>query len=173
MGNEGRLVWTIGYGGRTSGDFLGDCQAYGITHVLDVRTHPHSFRWPEFSAGLLGVWLPREGIEYVYMGGGFGGRPEKGVGCRVADIQQATDSKAYAQRPAFRRTLLEFRQLMESPEVVPVLMCAERHPQECHRARLLAPALAAEGFLVRHIRADGTDVDQDELPLPHQARGLF
>jgi uncharacterized protein (DUF488 family) len=41
------------------------------------------------------------------------------------------------------------------------LLCAEEHPENCHRARVIAPALEEMGVQVVHLLHDGT-------ALPHQ-----
>jgi len=155
------LVWTIGYGGRRAPELVADLQDYRVTHLVDVRSSPHSLWHPEFTIGLMVTWLPREGIEYLHLGRGFGGR--------VAP--QFLVPEAYPQRPAFEESLTALQEILDAGGT-PCLMCAERHPQECHRARLVAPALIDRGIEVRHILADGTDATQDELPWPHQQRTL-
>lgn len=159
----GNVIFTIGYGGRSAGELLEDLRVYEITHLIDVRSHPQSNWYPEFSAGLLTVWLPREGIEYIWLGDSLGGK---------VDPEVKNDPKLYRSRPSFRPGFERVTGLITDGHV-PVLMCAERRPAACHRSKLLAPAFEAAGFSVVHILEDGQPVDHADLPATPEVRKLF
>jgi len=48
------------------------------------------------------------------------------------------------------------------------LVCAEKNPTDCHRARLIGPALVARGVPYRHLLHDGRLVPHEELAAASQ-----
>lgn len=142
-------VLTIGYGGCTAGQILRDLQAQGATHLVDVRTTPSSRRHPDFDSAVMHGWLRQAGVQYVYLGDGFGGHPPG-----VARAGGRPIAASWENRPAVRQALAAVTALAEA--AVPVLMCAERDPDECHRSWVVAPLLERFGIEVWHILGDGT-----------------
>jgi uncharacterized protein (DUF488 family) len=60
-------VWTIGYQGRTIGDFLAVLTGAGVELLVDIRSKPVS-RKPGFSRTTLERHLAGHGIEYLHLG---------------------------------------------------------------------------------------------------------
>jgi uncharacterized protein (DUF488 family) len=95
-------------------------------------------------------WLPEAGIAYVFLG--------KELGARSEDPSCYENGKVQYHRLAatdlFRRGLERVRE--GTKHYTLALMCAEKEPLECHRTILVARHVAAMGFDVQHIHADGT-----------------
>lgn len=66
----------------------------------------------------------------------------------------------FRETPEFRRGVERLLAAAEHPDRRLVLMCACKRPHNCHRSRLVAPALVAGGAAVLHLDADETIKDQ-------------
>lgn len=135
-------------------EFLALLRGCGIRMLVDVRRHPVSTRYPHFRRDALARALRRAGIRYLHLGEALGGFREGGF-------------EAYMATPAFAGGLrtLEFT----AGRAPTAIMCAERHPAQCHR-RFIASALSQRGWEVIHaIEPDQTwspgDANAPELPL--------
>jgi uncharacterized protein (DUF488 family) len=152
-------VLTIGHSNHPIERFIGLLQAQGVTVLADVRSIPASRFAPQFRQAALKAALNAAGIGYVWLGGGLGGKPKDKTLWRdgVPDFQRIAAS------PAFRADLGQLLAVIARERVA--LMCAERAPEDCHRARLVAPELDRAGLTVAHILADGS-------VLPHRSFAL-
>lgn len=150
---------TIGHSNHPIERFLGLLQGQGVTVLADVRSIPQSRFAPQFRQAALRASLNQAGIGYVWLGEGLGGKPKDKSLWRdgVPDFQRMAAS------PAFRAGLEQLKALMAEQRVA--IMCAEREPKDCHRARLVAPELAREGLDIGHILVDGS-------VLPHRSFAL-
>ena len=135
-------------------EFLALLRAYSIRMVVDVRRHPVSTRYPHFSREALARALRRAGIRYLHLGDDLGGFRTGGF-------------EAYMATAAFAAGLrtLEFT----AARAPTAIMCAERHPAQCHR-RFIALALGQRGWEVIHAIEPGQtwspgDPSAPELPL--------
>jgi uncharacterized protein (DUF488 family) len=146
---------TIGHSNHPIERFLALVKDAGVTAIADVRSQPVSRRYPWFSAGRLGLELAREGIAYLPMGEGLGGRPRDPSLLRDG----IADYEAMAKTPAFRAGIAQL--VTESKRFRVCVMCAEREPLDCHRCLLIAPAL--QGLALGHILADGSIVGHDVI----------
>ena len=131
---EGLIIWTIGYSGRTKEAFLKLLEDYGIEIVVDVRHFPTS-KNPDFRREALEVWLPENGIRYVWLGDLLGGYRRGGY-------------ERYMGTPAFREGIEKLLQIAREGRTC--IMCMERNPKYCHR-RFIAAYLEAMGVKVIHI----------------------
>jgi uncharacterized protein (DUF488 family) len=146
-------IWTIGHSNHTPQRFLELLRRHGILCVADVRRHPFSRRHPHVSRAALERLLVAEGMGYHHFED-LGGRREPlphSSNTAIADpgLRGYAD---WATGPAFRAALEALRALATATATA--VMCAEADPARCHRT-LLADHLAARGFEVRHILADG------------------
>ena len=151
-------IFTIGHSNHSMEDFVALLTDNGVNMVVDVRSAPRS-RWvPHFNPDSLEPALERVGIDYAFMGQELGGRPNDrstyGEDGRVSYERAAladdfTDGVAVLVRQADERII--------------ALLCMERDPLECHRALLVARALAEQGVDMRHILLDGSVEDHDTL----------
>lgn len=149
-------VFTIGYGARSIEDFIRVLQANGITYLIDVRSRPYSRYKPEFSKEALDSRLQSHEIRYVFMGDTLGGQPD--------DPDCYTDGKVdyekCRQKPFFLAGIGRLRRAWE--QKLPVaIMCSEGKPENCHRSKLIAPALVEQGITVIHI-------DENDQPITHE-----
>ena len=156
---SGMDLYTIGHSNHPIERFIGLLQGQGVTVLADVRSIPQSRFAPQFRQAALKAALNKAGIGYVWLGEGLGGKPRDKTLWRdgVPDFQRI------AKSPAFQVGLSQLRTLMAEAKVA--IMCAERAPQDCHRARLVAPELARDGLDIGHILIDGS-------VLPHRSFAL-
>jgi uncharacterized protein (DUF488 family) len=153
-------VFTVGHSNHSPEAFTGLLLRHGVEEVFDVRSSPYSRYTPQFNQGDLTGILSRAGetgIEYTFLGAELGGRPAD-RSCydadgrvlyeRLADTDLFDDGIRRVMRAADERRV--------------ALMCSEKEPLDCHRALLIAMALADRGAAVGHILADGVLEDHDE-----------
>ncbi len=134
-GSGGELtIWTIGYSGRSKQTFLALLKDYGIEILVDVRHFPTS-KNPDFKREALEVWLPENGIRYVWLGDLLGGYRRGGY-------------ERYMGTPAFKEGIEKLLELARQGRTC--IMCMERNPKYCHR-RFIASYLEAMGIRVVHI----------------------
>ncbi len=143
-------IFTIGHGTRAFEDFVAMLAAAGVTQVIDVRRHPGSRRHPQFGRDVLASALAATGRAYVWLpdlGGrrGKGSRPSSNPAWQVEAFRNYAD---YMDAPAFAAGLATL--LVRAAEQRSAVMCAERHPSQCHR-RLIADKLASLGHEVVHL----------------------
>ncbi len=144
-------IYTIGYGNRSPADFIDLLRQYGVDLLVDTRSVPYSRFQPGFRKKALQDRLEEAGIGYVYLGDALGGKhidPDCLVDGRV-------DPERVWAKESFRTALGQVMQAAQEGRV-PVLMCAELRPEQCHRAWMLTPPLEAAGFAVQHIDEHGT-----------------
>jgi uncharacterized protein (DUF488 family) len=124
-----------------------------VETLADVRRHPGSRRMPRWNADALERALAAAGISYVHIPQ-LGGRrrPLPGSpngGWRVEQFQGYAD---HMLSDEFRIGLGRLTALAGRGRTV--AMCAEAPWWRCHR-RLLADALVAQGWAVKHIGSRG------------------
>jgi uncharacterized protein (DUF488 family) len=154
---DGVEVLTVGHSAHGWERFVELLRGAGVTAVADVRTSPHSRRFPQFDRGTLQAALRRDGIAYSFLGAELGGRP-KG---REHYRDGVADYELMAAAPAFARGLSRVIDGARTYRIA--LMCAEQEPLECHRCLLVARALRERGVAIGHILADGRIVPHAEI----------
>lgn len=150
-------VWTIGHSTRSIDEFTSILQAQGIETVVDVRRFPGSRRLPQFGSTELASALATHDIGYRWMQE-LGGR-RKPAPESPNDAWEHPAFRAYADHMAtdeFAAGLAELEMIAGGSRTT--IMCAELLWWRCHR-RLIADALTALGYEVRHIR----DASEPEL----------
>lgn len=149
-------IYTLGHSTRSWEEFLGIIKAYEIQAIADVRAFPTSTRSPHFARDRLREALPREGIEYYWLGEGLGGYRKEGLG--PASPNKAWESpgfRNYADHMLTQEFLKAANYLVEIAERKrTAVLCAERLWWRCHR-RLLSDWLLAQGHRVTHIIEPG------------------
>jgi len=150
-------VMTIGHSTRPYESFVQMVRRANVTAVADVRSSPHSSRFPQFNRDALSSDLRRDGIAYVFLGKELGGRPSGHQYYRdgVADYERMS------QRSEFEKGLERVVEGARKHRIA--LMCSERNPLECHRCLLVGRALAERGVRVSHILDDGRIVSHSEI----------
>ena len=151
-------IFTIGHTDHSIEGFLALLADNGVNMVVDVRSAPRS-RWvPHFNPDNLEPVLERAGIDYAYMGKELGGRP---ADRSAYDANGRVSYERAAMADDFSDAIASL--IRQADELRIVLLCMERDPLECHRALLVARALAEQGVDVRHILTDGAVESHDAL----------
>jgi uncharacterized protein (DUF488 family) len=143
--------FTIGHGTAAFAELSPLLERHGIATIVDVRSEPWSRRAPDFARRRLEDLAGAAGFGYRWLGDALGGRPAQRAGRGPAGIP---DPVPAGQSQAFRDGLAVLEELGAGAGVV--LLCAEAEPTRCHRATILAPALADRGHEVVHLLHDGT-----------------
>jgi uncharacterized protein (DUF488 family) len=140
------MIYTVGYGNRSIGDFIDLLRQYSIQLLIDTRSIPYSRFQVYFRKQALQKQLEAAGINYLYLGEVLGGK-RVDPDCLV---NGKPDLDCLLQKESFRGGLDQVEALAQSGTVV-ALMCAELRPQNCHRVWMLTPPLEARGLEVLHI----------------------
>ena len=67
-------LFSVGHSSRTIEEFVAMMTENGISAIADVRSQPHSHRYPHFNAEPLKRELRKAGIDYVFLGDQLGAR---------------------------------------------------------------------------------------------------
>ena len=126
-------LFTIGYEGKTQGEFLDELEAAGVELVIDVRAVAASRR-PGFSKTALANGLRERGIDYLHLrplGTPAAGREAARAG-RIGEMR-----RIYADQLETPEAGLAMEQAMEEALVRrSALLCYEREAPDCHRSML-------------------------------------
>ena len=151
-------IFTVGHSNHSMEDFVALLTDNGVNMVVDVRSAPRS-RWvPHFNPDNLEPSLERAGVDYAYMGRELGGRPND-RSAYEADGRVSYERAALADD--FSDAIANLIRQADDRRII--LLCMERDPLECHRALLVARALAEQGVDMRHILPDGGVENHEEL----------
>lgn len=138
-------IHTVGHSNHPIDAFVRLLTNAGVDVVVDVRTVPHSRRFPQFSKKALERALADAGIGYRWMGDTLGGLKHRSDS---ATFEQVAATQGFADALDTLVALAQTR--------VPAIMCAEREPMDCHRTILVGRYLRERDVTLRHILADGT-----------------
>jgi uncharacterized protein (DUF488 family) len=143
-------LYSIGHGNRAVDDFTALLESARIECLVDVRAYPRSRRNPQFARMALEPVLKSHSIQYIWEGGPLGGmrRP------RVDSVHVALEDAAH-RGYADHMATAEFRDALErlisiGSTRATAFMCAETHPEHCHRS-FIADAIVARGIEVLHL----------------------
>ncbi len=145
-----KTLFTVGHSNLEIDQFVGLLANLQVELLADVRTAPHSGRFPQFSQPVLQKRLEAEGIGYLFFGEELGGRPDDPNAYRRDGV---VDYRARRKSYAFCAGLERLLQGLEKHSVA--LMCAEEDPLECHRFLMICPELVRMGIRPRHVRRGG------------------
>ncbi len=147
--NPGGLkpLFTVGHSNLDFQEFVNLLRDSGVDLLVDVRSRPHSSRFPQFSQPGFQKLLEAEGISYLCLGEELGGRPDDpdAYGSNGL-VDYRARRKSYAFGAGVERVLKE----LERRTIA--LMCAEEDPLECHRFLMICPELMNDGIRPLHIR---------------------
>jgi uncharacterized protein (DUF488 family) len=139
---------TIGYEGKTLGEFLGELEGAGVEIVLDVRAIAASRR-PGFSKTALAGALGERGIAYRHfrpLGTPAAGREAARKG-RVAEMREI-----YAVQLETPEAELAIEQAIEEAQGRhAALLCFEREAAGCHRSMLAERIVGRTPFEIENI----------------------
>src|SRR4029079_16127014 len=114
--------------------------------------YPTGRRQPHLSRARLGVDLPKLDLRYEWWGEALGGRRGTPPASSSPSPWRSPAVAAYAAHmltDAVRAAVSSLEARAEAGEAT-AIMCAETLWWRCHR-RLIADALVADGFAVRHL----------------------
>lgn len=150
------VVYTIGHSNHSADDFAGLLERHAIEVIADVRSQPHSRRFPQFGRRRLQEDLDRRGIGYLFLGKELGGKRDDPSLIERGRISYDLISRT----PDFQGGLRRVRR--EAGRARLALMCAEREPLDCHRTLLVARHLKGDDVRICHILADGRIEEHEE-----------
>lgn len=153
-------MYSIGNGSRKWDDFVSLLRLYGIQYLIDVRSRPGSRFHPQYNRSAMEVGLAAEGVRYVFMGDVLGGRPEEASLYVDGKVSYELLSRSAAYLSGIERLLVA-----ETKGLAAAVMCSERDPRTCHRARLIGATLLQQGISLQHIDVDGAVRRQEDLLL--------
>ena len=160
-----REIFTIGYGGRETDDFIAILNRYGIDTLVDVRSQPYSRYSPDFCKERLSTILNRSGIHYEFMGDSLGGRPDDSH-CYTYSPQRKKkllDARKCESKDFYREGISRLKQALSDGSRI-VIMCSELEPHECHRGYVLGKTLDDAEIEVVHIGRQGERISQAQIP---------
>jgi uncharacterized protein (DUF488 family) len=135
------MLKTVGHSNRSLCELIDLLKASSVSYVVDVRSTPHSTRFPHFSQPQLEKSLRDTGIDYLYLGNLLGGQPRPG--------EDEHDSKWTQGRldPHLLSSLRRSQRWRQGIEVLAsvvrdrasngqtgCLLCSEADPAKCHRS---------------------------------------
>lgn len=127
-------IWTIGHSNRSLETFLNLLNEHEIQVLADVRRFPTS-KLEHFKREALEKWLPKQGIEYVWLGEELGGYRRGGY-------------KKHMRTKLFREGIKKLLEIARNKRTC--IMCMEVNPKYCHR-RFISAHLERKGVRVIHI----------------------
>ena len=127
-------IWTIGHSNRSLETFLNLLNEHEIQVLADVRRFPTS-KLEHFKREALEKWLPKQGIEYVWLGEELGGYRRGGY-------------KKHMRTELFREGIKKLLEIARTKRTC--IMCMEVNPKYCHR-RFISVHLERKGVRVIHI----------------------
>lgn len=152
------LVFTVGHSNHPTEKFIRLLRRYRVEVLIDTRSHPFSRHAPQYNARTLESVLSKDGIGYLFLGGELGGRPE---GAEFYDAKGRVDYTQVGCSRPFLDGISRLEQEVSTRTVV--LLCSEEDPARCHRRLLVGRALEERGFVLRHIRGDGSVETEHEV----------
>ena len=157
-------VFTIGYGGRETDEFIAILDKYDIDTLVDVRSQPYSRYAPDFCRDKLSALLNRSGIEYRFMGNSLGGRPDDRQ-CYTYSPQRKKkllDARKCEARDFYQQGITRLKRSLATGRRI-VIMCSELEPHECHRGYVLGKTLDGDEIAVVHIGRYGEPLTQSQI----------
>lgn len=146
------VVYTVGHSNHGADDFLRLLHLQDIELLVDVRSSPYSRYVPQANRETLARAMESAGIAYLWRGDRLGGKPEGSV----ADYDKLSRSLSFQQGIAELLALAAGKRT--------AIMCSEGDHRQCHRHKLITPALLDLDASVLHIQPDGNLVDEQKEP---------
>ncbi|MEM0313633.1 MAG: DUF488 domain-containing protein [Candidatus Bathyarchaeia archaeon] len=135
------VIWTIGHSNRTINTFLELLKEHEIQVLADIRSFPTS-KIKHFKKDGMELWLPNNGIEYLWFGKELGGYRKGGY-------------KEHMKTPVFKEGIQKLLNVASRKRTC--IMCMETNPKYCHR-RFISAYLEERGIKVIHIISKGQKI---------------
>lgn len=143
-------LYTVGHSNRPIEELLNLLRRANIRQLVDVRAKPSSQRFSQFNGEALREMLEEMEVAYHWAGRHLGGhRQSRSQSPHIA--LGDTSLRAYAdhmETDVFARAAGQLLNLARRGPLA--MMCAEKHPQHCHRS-LIADYLTLQGHRVLHL----------------------
>lgn len=152
-------IYTIGYAGFSRDSFVEELKRNRISVLIDVRSSPFSSFHSEYNKDVLEVVLRNNGIYYRNYAKEFGARQDD---FKLYSAEGYLDFEKVAKTRDFQDGLLKLCNSIRQG-YVPVLMCAEKNPIDCHRAILVSRAFHENGCNVIHLLPENKTWTQNDL----------
>lgn len=163
------IVYTIGHSNIQASALIALLKKYEVNVVLDVRSSPYSQYSPQFDRKNIEASLKEAEIEYRFAGEYLGGRPKdptcyknQQVPDGKADYLHLVDYPAVMTKDFFQEGIQQLLEIAKNNRTA--IMCSEGDPAKCHRHHLIGRYLTKQGVTVLHIRNDGLNVKDQQLP---------
>jgi uncharacterized protein (DUF488 family) len=150
-------LYTVGHSNHPIEKFIELLKINGINAIGDVRSHPYSRHFPQFSQDALKSYLKKNGIAYTYLGKEFGARSDDASCYKNGRVQY----DRLAALPVFADGVQRIMEGMKRYNIA--LMCAEKDPLACHRALLVGRFFFWNGISVEHVHADASLESHEHL----------
>lgn len=135
------VIWTIGHGNRSINAFLELLKEHEIQVLIDIRSFPTS-KIEHFKKDEMESWMPKNGIEYIWLGKELGGYRKGGY-------------KEHMKTIVFEEGILKLLDMASRKRTC--IMCMETDPKYCHR-RFISAYLEKRGIKVIHIISKGQKI---------------
>jgi len=161
-------LYTIGHSNHESSALLALLRQHGVELLVDVRSSPYSRYVPQANRETLARALEIAGIAYRWLGDRLGGKPSTApsttlrAGLRPGPDGEVVDYDELRASPAFQQGIANLLTLAAGRRTV--IMCSEGDHRQCHRHKLITPALLDRDAHILHIQPDGSLVDENEEP---------
>lgn len=154
-----KVLYTIGYSGFSVDEFIEILQKNRINVVIDVRSLPHSERYPDYNKSNIERVLRQNCIYYRNYALEFGARQDNKA---FYSSDGYMDFDAFSNSDQFLNGVAKMIKSAEQGYKI-VFMCAEKEPIQCHRAILVARAFDKLGFSIIHLMPNGKTKNQREI----------
>lgn len=144
------ILKTVGHSNRSLSELIDLLKTSSVSYVVDIRSTPHSTRFPHFNRLQLENSLRGTGIDYLYLGNLLGGQPGPDQDVASAKWTQGrldphlVSSLKRGQR--WKRGVQRLASLVKDRAdhgQTGCLLCSEADPGRCHRS-LVALEVAAK-----------------------------
>lgn len=156
---EKNSCFTVGHSNYTVDFFISLLNRHAVNCLVDIRSAPYSKYVPQFNKDNISADIKKNKTLYVYLGDKLGGiysDPD------VLNPDGTVDYLLVRQRPEFKDGIANVVRNIKKGLTI-ALMCAEKDPLNCHRFRLVSPALTEQGIQVRHILESGEVVEHGKM----------
>jgi uncharacterized protein (DUF488 family) len=153
-----KTIFTIGYYGYKREDFIDELKRRNINVLIDVRSQPYSKYRSEYNKESINELLKSQSIIYRNLAIEFGAWQTN----RKYYTDGKLDFEKFAASEVFSQSIEKIKRASSLGYII-ALMCAEKEPEKCHRAILVARTLRDNGFEIRHILPGQSDYTQEDL----------
>ncbi len=144
------ILKTVGHSNRPLTELIQLLKVNSVSYIVDIRSAPHSSRFPYFNQAELEKSLRHAGIDYVYLGNLLGGRPTSNQdNLSTKWMQGRLDPhllSSLRRSPRWKRGVQLLASLVKdraNDHQTGCLLCSEADPTKCHRS-LVALELEAK-----------------------------